>query len=103
MNKYSEYEITLAELANALAHPARVRLLRLLITRGHKQVSDLVSDMPLSQPSVSRHLKILRQAGLVAVEPLGRDSVYSAQPVVLHRLVSMMSGLVAQLRMRGPR
>jgi DNA-binding transcriptional ArsR family regulator len=66
----------------ALAEPSRRRILDLL-RGGERSVSDLVSKLDLSQPSVSKHLKVLREAGLVGVRPEGKLRWYGlrAEPL----------------------
>ena len=66
----------------ALAAPPRRRILDLL-RDGERSVSDLVGRLGLSQPGVSRHLRVLREAGLVEVRPQGRERWYGlrAQPL----------------------
>jgi len=62
-----------------LADPTRRRLLDEL--RGHERsVGDLVGRVGMSQPGVSRHLRILRDAGLVAVRPDGQRRLYRVRP-----------------------
>jgi len=55
----------LAEQAKALAHPARLAILRILAERDACICGDLVDDLPLAQATVSRHLKTLKEAGLI--------------------------------------
>ena len=66
----------------ALAEPSRRQILDLL-RDGERSVGDLVSRLKLSQPGVSKHLKVLREAGLVEVRPDGRRRWYAlrAQPL----------------------
>jgi DNA-binding transcriptional ArsR family regulator len=66
----------------ALAEPSRRRILDLLRS-GERSVSDLVGRLNLSQPGVSKHLRVLREAGLVEVRPDGRQRWYRlrAQPL----------------------
>jgi DNA-binding transcriptional ArsR family regulator len=66
----------------ALAEPSRRRILDLL-RDGERSVSDLVARLDLSQPGVSKHLRVLREAGLVEVRPDGRRRWYGlrAQPL----------------------
>src|SRR5688572_12837574 len=66
----------------ALAAPPRRRILDLL-RGGERSVSDLVARLGLSQPGVSKHLRVLREAGLVEVRPQGRERWYGlrAQPL----------------------
>jgi DNA-binding transcriptional ArsR family regulator len=66
----------------ALAQPSRRQILDLL-RAGERSVNDLVSHLKLSQPGVSKHLRVLREAGLVRVRRQGRQRWYSlrAQPL----------------------
>jgi ArsR family transcriptional regulator len=60
-----------------LAHPIRIRLLDLLATHGGQVcVCDLEASVPVKQPTVSHHLKLLRQAGLIEWEKRGLWSYY---------------------------
>ncbi len=56
---------TLANYAKALAHPARIAILRLLIEKQECICGDIVDELPLSQSTVSQHLKELKAAGLI--------------------------------------
>jgi DNA-binding transcriptional ArsR family regulator len=55
----------IAKYAKALAHPARVAILNLLIKRQACICGDIVDELPLSQSTVSQHLKELKEAGLI--------------------------------------
>src|ERR1044072_8131641 len=55
----------LAKLGKAIGHPARVRILRLLSRKEARVCSQLVDELPLAQSTVSEHLRILKEAGLV--------------------------------------
>jgi DNA-binding transcriptional ArsR family regulator len=67
---------------SALAEPSRRQILDLL-RDGERSVGELVAQLHLSQPGVSKHLKVLREAGLVAVRPDGKRRCYGlrAQPL----------------------
>jgi DNA-binding transcriptional ArsR family regulator len=67
---------------SALAEPSRRQILDLL-RDGERSVGDLVAQLHLSQPGVSKHLKVLRESGLVAVRPDGKRRWYGlrAQPL----------------------
>lgn len=62
-----------------LAEPARRQILDLL-RDGEKSVSDLVEALGMSQPAVSKHLRILREAGLVEARPRGQLRLYRLRP-----------------------
>jgi len=55
----------LAKYAKALSHPARVAILKLLIQKQACICGDIVEELPLSQSTVSQHLKELKEAGLI--------------------------------------
>jgi DNA-binding transcriptional ArsR family regulator len=55
----------IAKYAKALAHPARVAILQLLIKKQSCICGDIVDELPLSQSTVSQHLKELKEAGLI--------------------------------------
>ena len=63
----------------ALADPSRRHILDLLLG-GERSVNDLVMRLRLSQPGVSKHLRVLREAGLVDVRPEGRKRWYRLRP-----------------------
>ena len=62
---FSKTQLELAALAKALAHPARLAILQFLANRGSCMCGDIVDELPLSQSTVSQHLKELREAGLI--------------------------------------
>lgn len=71
---------TLARLAKAVAHPARLAVLRLLATRRTCVTGDVVAELPLAQSTVSEHLRILREAGLIQAENDGSRTRYCINP-----------------------
>ena len=83
----------LAALAWAVAHPARVRILRILIARRACVCGELVDQMPLAQSTVSQHLKILKEAGLVQGEVDGPKVCYCVNPEGLARLKELVAAL----------
>jgi len=66
----------------ALGDPTRRQLFE-RIRRGPCSVNELVEVVPVSQPAVSQHLKVLRQAQLVRVEKQGKQRIYQLNPVGL--------------------
>lgn len=87
----------LASLARALAHPARVAILRQLGERGECICGEIVSTLPLAQATVSQHLKVLKDAGLVQGEIDGPRVCYCVHPEAVKRFQK----LVSQLPTRG--
>ena len=66
---------TTTDAFNAIAEPRRRQILDVL-ARGERPVNDLVSELGLSQPQVSKHLRVLREVGAVQVRGEGRQRVY---------------------------
>ena len=66
--KFHEFNIKeqkIAELCKALAHPARIAIINFLIKKKECICSDVVNELPLSQSTVSQHLKELKNVGLI--------------------------------------
>lgn len=63
----------------ALAEPHRRQILDLLL-QAERSVGELVTRLGLSQPGVSKHLRVLREAGLVVVRPRGKQRLYALRP-----------------------
>jgi ArsR family transcriptional regulator, arsenate/arsenite/antimonite-responsive transcriptional repressor len=84
---------TLASLAKALGHPARVRILRLLAERRACITRDVVEELPLAQSTVSEHLRILREAGLVQTSTAEGRSAYCVAPAGLALLKAGVANL----------
>lgn len=81
MGATKSYEFTatenqLARYAKALAHPARVAILKLLAKKQTCVCGDIVDELPLSQSTVSQHLKELKEAGLIKGEIEGVTVCY---------------------------
>jgi ArsR family transcriptional regulator len=88
-----EADLELAALAKALGHPARIQILRLLTRRDACVCGDIVDELPLSQSTVSEHLRILKAAGLVRGEVDGPRVCYCLEPRTLRRLRALVGGL----------
>jgi len=76
---------TTSDVFNALAETHRRDILDLLIT-GEKAVGSIVDDMSLSQPQVSKHLRVLSEVGLVKCRAEGRRRLYRLEPEHLRPL-----------------
>ena len=74
--EFSLKENKLARYAKALAHPARIAILNLLAGRQTCVCGDIVDELPLSQSTVSQHLKELKEAGLIKGEIEGAKVCY---------------------------
>jgi ArsR family transcriptional regulator len=88
-----EADEELALLAKAVGHPARVQILRLLVRKETCICGDIVDELPLAQSTVSQHLKVLKDAGLVRGEIDGPRVGYCIEPRTMRRLKSLVGSL----------
>jgi DNA-binding transcriptional ArsR family regulator len=75
----------------AVASPARRRLLGLLLEHGPLPVQDLAAHFAMRRPSVSEHLRVLKDAGLVRERRAGRQRYYHLEPQSLQELSRWLS------------
>ena len=83
----------LADLAKALAHPARLRILRLLQATPGCIGGDIVDAVGLAQSTVSEHLRILKAAGIISGEIDGPRVCYALNPDALAPLAAFIASL----------
>ncbi|MYR41577.1 metalloregulator ArsR/SmtB family transcription factor [Streptomyces sp. SID5910] len=85
--------VELAKVFKALGDPVRLRLLSMIASRagGEVCVCDLTPAFDLSQPTISHHLKLLRQAGLIDCERRGTWVYYWLVPEMTDRLASILT------------
>ena len=86
-----EADEELARLTKALGHPARVRILRILSRKEARVCSQIVDELPLAQSTVSEHLRILKEAGLVRSTQDGARVGYCINFDGLRRLKALVA------------
>lgn len=86
-------ETTTASLAKAIAHPARIRILRLLHATPGCIGGDIVGAVGLAQSTVSEHLRILKSAGVIRGEIDGPRVCYALNPAALAPLADLIMAL----------
>jgi DNA-binding transcriptional ArsR family regulator len=74
---------------DVLAEPTRRRILDLLLDR-ERPVGELVQDLKMSQPGVSKHLRVLREAGLVSVRSDAQRRIYGIRPEPLEEVAEWL-------------
>jgi DNA-binding transcriptional ArsR family regulator len=82
---------TTADVFNAVAEPRRREILDLLAA-GERPVNDLVAQLRLGQPHVSKHLRVLREVGAVQVREAGRQRLYRLDGAALKPIHDWISG-----------
>ncbi|MEX0601567.1 MAG: metalloregulator ArsR/SmtB family transcription factor, partial [Rhodothermales bacterium] len=83
--------------AKALSHPARLEILRVLAERETCICGEIVADLPLAQSTVSRHLKVLKKAGLIQGSIDGPSVCYCLKPAALQALRTQFDGFLEDL------
>ena len=88
-----EADEELAEFAKALGHPARVQILRLLVRKDSCICGEIVDELPLAQSTVSQHLKVLKDSGLIRGEVDGPRTCYCVEPRAVRRLKALVGSI----------
>jgi len=88
-----ETDKELATLCKALGHEARIMILRVLIERNSCVCGELVDELPISQSTVSQHLKVLKDSGIVQGEVQGPAVCYCINPKTLKRLRVLIASI----------
>jgi DNA-binding transcriptional ArsR family regulator len=76
IGEYKQRETDLAKYAKAISHPARIAILNLLIKKQACVCGDIVDELPLSQSTVSQHLKELKEARIIKGDIEGNSVCY---------------------------
>jgi ArsR family transcriptional regulator len=86
-------DLELAAMCKALAHPARLRIIRLLLGTDGCLTRDLVDELGLAQSTVSQHVKTLRDAELIIGTADGQSTCLCVRPERMVRLVELIAEL----------
>lgn len=81
-----------AAFCNALGQPVRVRILKLII-KEHCMFGDLARQIPLAQSTISQHLKILREAGLIYSKCVGQNTCYCVREKTVEKFKRLIDNL----------
>lgn len=96
-HEFSKEEIQLAQLAKAISHPARIKILNILNRKKSCITGELVEMLPLSQATVSQHLKELRDAGLITGEIDGPRMCYCLNGEILTKAKNSLNKLFSKI------
>jgi predicted transcriptional regulator len=94
---FTEKENRLATFSKALGHPARIAILQYLVKQQSCICGDIVNELPLSQATVSQHLKELKNCGIIKGEISGVKTCYCINPEVWNAVQSEFNILVNSL------
>lgn len=94
---FTDEQNRLAAIAKALGHPARVAILEYLLKVNECICGDIVNELPLAQPTVSQHLKELKNAGLIKGNIEGTSICYCIDETAIAALKDYFSGIADKL------
>jgi len=83
-----------SSVARALGHPARFRIMRLLAAQSECRGADVFGELPLAQSTISEHLRVLKDAGLVTSRSEGVATAYCIVPSALEELSVAIAEMV---------
>jgi DNA-binding transcriptional ArsR family regulator len=92
----SGYSEQIVEFTDALSHPARWRILQEL-SQGVRTNGELTRLLPQAQATVSQHIKVLKEAGLIHAEGVGTSMHYSLNPTGIRKLKRALGELIREL------
>ena len=92
LEAFEDSTVRLAGFARALAHPARIEILRFLAGKGEVACMDIVAALPLSQPATSRHVNELKRAGLLKSRASGNHVWFQIDESALGSFCESMGG-----------
>ncbi len=94
---FTDKQNEIATLAKALGHPARIAILEYLLKVDTCICGDIVNELPLAQPTVSQHLKELKNAGLIKGDIEGNTICYCIDEKVLNKLKTYFENITTKL------
>jgi len=100
IDHYSEIQNDIAKIAKALGHPARVAIVDYLTKMNECICGDIVNELPLAQPTVSQHLKELKNAGIIKGEIEGNSICYCVDEQVITKIENYLSDILEKLKER---
>lgn len=94
---FTKKQNDLANMAKAIAHPARIAILQYLVKSNACICGDLTEELGLAQPTVSQHLKELKNAGLIQGTVEGTSVCYCINPKVWNEYRQVLSGFFIEI------
>jgi len=100
-DEYSQQQISLAAMFKALGHPARVAIIQFILKAESCICGDIVNELPLSQPTVSQHLKELKSAGIIHGNVEGNAICYCLNDKTVTLLKDYFGSLTDQIQLKN--
>lgn len=97
---FTDKQNTIATIAKALGHPARIAIIEYLVKVETCICGDIVNELPLAQPTVSQHLKELKNAGLIKGTIDGNAICYCIDEKAIGKLLNYFGNITTKLACR---
>lgn len=97
---FTDKQNEIATLAKALGHPARIAIMEYLMKVDNCICGDIVNELPLAQPTVSQHLKELKNAGLIKGNIEGNSICYCIDEKALQKLQTYFAKVSIKLEVK---
>ena len=94
---YKQSQIDLSIICKAMGHPARISIIEYLAKYDHLCCNDLVELIPLSQSSISRHMNILFDVGILGNEVIGNQCYYRINAAAFEEYLNQMDKIQQQV------
>jgi len=98
---YSDIQNDIAKIAKALGHPARVAIVDYLVKTNACICGDIVNELPLAQPTVSQHLKELKNAGIIKGDIEGNAICYCIDEQIIKKINDYLSDILEKTKLRN--
>lgn len=98
---FSDPQNELAKWMKAMAHPARIAIIEFLLRTESCICGDIVNELPLSQPTVSQHLKELKEAGIIRGSIEGTAICYCLDPETVKRIRDRIGNIYDTLALKN--
>ncbi len=98
---FTEKQNKIATIAKALGHPARIAIIEYLLKVNECICGDIVNELPLAQPTVSQHLKELKNAGLIKGNIEGNSICYCIDESAFEVLNEYFSNIISSVKKRN--
>lgn len=98
---FSSEQNDIATIAKALGHPARIAIIEYLASVDACICGDIVNELPLAQPTVSQHLKELKNAGIIKGSVEGNAICYCIEENALKKLQKYFENITAKLKSKN--
>ena len=94
---FNEQQNSLANIAKALGHPARLAIVEYLLKQKECVCGDIVSELPLAQATVSQHLKELKTAGIIKGNIEGNSICYCLNEETIAEFISFLTNITTTI------